>query len=375
MGNAVYNIDPALAAIYGINYFAIDANNPITPVCELGALDCANPLRVGQGIPYSYTSTIGGNDTWNDTNVRVNLDYTPNDTQLWYFSYTTGFRAGGFALGVSGQRDDARDENGVPNGTGSVLVSYDEERVDAVEVGYKGLHLDDTLQIFASMYRYDYDGYQDELEQFDPIRGAGTNFVGNTDGITNEGFEIEMNYAASDRLTLAGNYSHTVTEYGEDYFVLVVDNPEIPVPVFGQCTQGYVSCDTDDISFVQDYQANLKGGPLKGIPETKFTIRATYEMDTGLGPVWLLLSHSYTGEFSASGVQRKLDEVPARETSNLSASWWSDDGDVSVRLYINNLMDNKNIYSLGTSSDEQNYRKTGSALAPRHYGVDVRYKF
>ena len=375
MGNAVYNIDPALAAIYGINYFAIDANNPITPVCELGALDCANPLRVGQGIPYSYTSTIGGNDTWNDTNVRVNLDYTPNDTQLWYFSYTTGFRAGGFALGVSGQRDDARDENGIPNGTGSVLVSYDEERVDAVEVGYKGLHLDDTLQIFASMYRYDYDGYQDELEQFDPIRGAGTNFVGNTDGITNEGFEMEMNYAASDRLTLAGNYSHTVTEYGEDYFVLVVDNPEIPVPVFGQCTQGYVSCDTDDISFVQDYQANLKGGPLKGIPETKFTIRATYEMDTGLGPVWLLLSHSYTGEFSASGVQRKLDEVPARETSNLSASWWSDDGDVSVRLYINNLMDNKNIYSLGTSSDEQNYRKTGSALAPRHYGVDVRYKF
>ena len=375
MGNAVYNVDPALAAIYGINYFAIDANNPITPVCELGALDCANPLRVGQGIPYSYTSTIGGNDTWNDTNVRVNLDYTPNDTQLWYFSYTTGFRAGGFALGVSGQRDDARDENGIPNGTGSVLVSYDEERVDAVEVGYKGLHLDDTLQIFASMYRYDYDGYQDELEQFDPIRGAGTNFVGNTDGITNEGFEMEMNYAASDRLTLAGNYSHTVTEYGEDYFVLVVDNPEIPVPVFGQCTQGYVSCDTDDISFVQDYQANLKGGPLKGIPETKFTLRATYEMDTGLGPVWLLLSHSYTGEFSASGVQRKLDEVPARETSNLSASWWSDEGDVSVRLYINNLMDNKNIYSLGTSSDEQNYRKTGSALAPRHYGVDVRYKF
>jgi hypothetical protein len=98
-------------------------------------------------------------------------------------------------------------------------------------------------------------------------------------------------------------------------------------------------------------------------------------MDTRLGPVWLLLSHSYTGEFSASGVQRKLDEVPARETSNLSASWWSDEGDVSVRLYINNLMDNKNIYSLSTSSDEQNYRKTGSALSPRHYGVDVRYKF
>ena len=120
---------------------------------------------------------------------------------------------------------------------------------------------------------------------------------------------------------------------------------------------------------------NLKGGPLKGIPETKFTLRATYELDTKIGPVWLWLNHSYTGEFSASGVQRKLDEVPARETSNISASWWNNDRDLSVRMYINNVMNNKSIYSLSTSSDEQNYRKTGSPLSPRHYGIDIRYKF
>jgi outer membrane receptor protein involved in Fe transport len=384
MGAATWNYDLAklaanaaagLTAATGLYPASIDSANPITPTCELGATDCATPLRLGQGIPYSYTSTIGGEDSWDDTNVRVNLDYTPNDTQLWYLSYTTGFRAGGYALGVSGQRDDARDANGVPNGTGSVLVSYDEETVDAVELGYKGLHLDDTLQIFASIYQYDYDGYQDELQQFDPIRGAGANFVSNADGITNQGFEIEMQYQANDRLNIAGNYSHTETEYGEDYFVLTIDDPEIPVPVFGQCTQGYVSCATDDISFVQDYTVNLKGGPLKGIPETKFTIRATYEMDTMMGPVWLLLSHSYTGDFSASGVQRELDRVPSREISNLSASWWNDEGDLSVRMYINNMMNNASIYSLGVSSDEQNYRKTGSALSPRHYGIDLRYKF
>ena len=119
---------------------------------------------------------------------------------------TTGYRSGGYALGVSGQRDDARDEYGVPTGTGQALVDYDQEEVSAVEFGYKGLHLDDTLQIFASIYHYDYDGYQDQLEQFDPIRGAGAEFVSNANGITNQGFEIEMNYAASDRLTLAGNF-------------------------------------------------------------------------------------------------------------------------------------------------------------------------
>ena len=388
MGNATWNYNPATlaqltalssaglldaAAIYP---GSIDPAQPITPNCEITAsATCATPLRVGQGIPYSYTSSIAGEDSWDDTNVRINVDYEPNDNQLWYFSYTTGFRAGGYALGISGQRDDARDANGVPNGTGSVLVSYDEETVDAIEIGYKGLHLDDTLQIFASIYQYDYDGYQDELEQFDPIRGAGANFVSNSNGITNEGFEIEMQYQANDRLNIAGNYSYTKTEYGEDYFVLTVDDPTNPVAVFGQCTQGYVSCEDDNPAFVTDYTVNLKGGPLKGIPEDKFTLNISYEMDSRWGPIWLFATHSYTGAFSASGVQRDLDRIESREITNISTSWYSEDGSVNVRAYIDNLMDNDMYYALSADSAEQNFRKTVSSLRPRTMGVDLRYKF
>jgi len=387
MGNASFKFDPALVAQYTalagagllpasyVYPLSLDTSNVITPTCELTATTCATPLRLGQGIPYSYTSTIPGEDTWSDTNVRANVDYSPNDYQLWYLSYTTGYRAGGYSLGVSGARDDARDENNIPNGTGQILVSYDKEEVKAIELGYKGLHVDDTLQIFASIYHYDYDGYQDQVQLFDPIRGAGTEFVDNADGITNQGFEIEMNYAATDRLTIAGNYSYTETEYGEDYVVLTIDDPTNPVPVFGLCTQGYVGCATDDPSFVDDYTVNLKGGPLKGIPQDKFTIRATYEMDTRFGPIWWLVNHSYTGDFSASGVQRDLDRIQSREVSNLSASWWSEDGNLSVRAYINNMFDNKMYYSMGTSSDEQNYRKTVAPLSPRIWGVDLRYKF
>ena len=387
MGNATWNYNPAtlanLTALAGAGLLpaaavypgSIDPAQPITPTCDITATTCATPLRVGQGIPYSYTSSIAGQNTWDDTNVRVNLDYEPNENQLWYLSYTTGFRAGGFALGVSGQRDDSRDANGIPDGTGSVLVDYDEEQVSAFELGYKGLHLDDTLQIFASIYHYDYDGYQDELEQFDPIRGAGTNFVSNADGITNEGFEIEMQYQANDRLNIAGNYSYTKTEYGEDYFVLTVDDPLNPVAVFGACTQGYVSCEDDNPAFVTDYTVNLKGGPLKGIPEEKFVINLTYEMDSSWGPIWLFATYSYTGDFSASGVQRELDRIDSREITNISASWYSEDGSVNVRAYIDNLMDDDMYYALSTSDASQNFRKTASALSPRTMGVDVRYKF
>ena len=387
MGNASWNFDPALVALYsqyaglglvpaGAVYpLSLDTQNPLTPNCAMTAETCATPLRLGQGIPYSYTRKINGEDTWSDTNFRINLDYSPNDYQLYYFSVTTGYRSGGYALGVSGQRDDARDQYGVPTGTGQALVSYDKEEVEAVEFGYKGLHLDDTLQIFASIYHYDYDGYQDELEQFDPIRGSGANFVSNANGITNEGFEIEMNYAASDRLTLAGNFSWTETEYGEDYNVFMIDDPINPVPVFGECTQDYISCSVTTEAQASEYTVNLKGGPLKGIPELKYTFRATYEMDSRWGPVWLLASYSYTGEFSASGIQRELDEIEARDTTNISASWWSEDGKFSVRAYVNNLMDNDQYYSLGTGDAESNYAKTVGALSPRTMGIDLRYKF
>ena len=39
------------------------------------------------------------------------------------------------------------------------------------------------------------------------------------------------------------------------------------------------------------------------------------------------------------------------------------------------MMNNASIYALSVSNESQNYRKTGSALSPRHYGIDLRYKF
>ena len=388
-GAATVAFDPVLVATYAqyfalgltpsdLSYsmFTVDYEKQINPTCEVTATECATPLRVYQGIPYSYNRLVTDDDTWSDTNIRVNLDWTPRDNILMYLGLTTGYRSGGYALGSTGNVQTQRDEFGVEVSTGEQeLLDYDQEEVRAIELGYKGIHLDDTLQLFWSIYHYDYDGYQDEITQYDPVRNTSVSWASNADGITNQGFEMDLTWAATDRLTLNMNYSYTETEYGEDYEVFTVDDPVNPVPVFGLCTQGYVGCTVDDPSFAEDYTVNLKGGPLKGIPEEKFTIRVTYEMDTRFGPMWFLVNHSYTGDFSASGVQRALDRVESRENTNVSLSWYSNDGATSIRAYVNNLMDNENYYALSTGDHETNYRKSVTPLSPRTMGVDVRYRF
>ena len=130
-----------------------------------------------------------------------------------------------------------------------------------------------------------------------------------------------------------------------------------------------VGADADLFTF------NLKGNQLKGIPQEKFTLNLEYEMDSWYGPVWLNLTHSYTGDFSASGIERAYDRVPSRETTNASLSWFSEDGDISARLFIRNLMNNKDVYAYTTNTVTRDYQKFGWPLEERWYGLDVSYSF
>ncbi|MEX2327057.1 MAG: TonB-dependent receptor, partial [Pseudomonadales bacterium] len=234
MGNGSYNpFDPRI----------------VVPTCEWDATTCSTPLRLS-GVPYSFSSTIEGEDEWSDTNFRVNLDWTPTDDILMYFSVTTGYRAGGFSLGVV----DARLTDAV---TGNLTpVTYDAEEVISYEIGYKGLHVDNTLQLNMSLYTYKYDNYQDEVNAFDQATQNQTRVVQNADKATNTGFEIEALWLATDALTLGGNYSYTDTAYDSDYFVGISDDPDLPASLFG-------NAESDPALFVR----NAKGSPLKKIPE------------------------------------------------------------------------------------------------------------
>lgn len=343
----------ALANIFAGNAAAsFNPADPITPTCGLSDPKCASPLWL-TGLPLSFADRAQGEDEWSDTNFRVNLDYTPNDDVLVYFGVTTGYRSGGYSLGIGDSRG--------PGAFGGIEpLTYDQEEVMAYELGYKGLHLDGKLQLNASLYRYDYDDYQDRVEIYNEASQSSQDQVRNAGSAENQGFEIEVLWYPTESLTIGGNASWTETEYNDDIIILEDDNPAYPDNLF-----------FGDVSLAQ----NLKGNSFKRIPETKYTLWGSYSWRFDAGSLIVGASYAYTGEYYSSGIERSLDEVPERERTDVSLTWRDSSERWTARAFVDNVFDERYTRGIGTATASGDWMQTAEILYPRYYGLDVTYRW
>ena len=239
-----------------------------------GALDAAGnptgaaPIRF-RGLPYSASIYREVENEFDDITWRVNVDYTPNDNELWYLSATTGSRAGGFNLGFF-----------------STTPTYDPEDVLALELGYKGQHLDGTLQVNGSLYRYDYENVHLQFVGQSAL-GPSTS-VRNHPGAINQGLELEVLWLATNELTLGGNYSYSDATYDGEFVdvetgaVGLVDNnnPFSPATLYPAAER---SNRTD-------------GNQLQRVPEEKWALCGQYRLEIAQGTVDFLTSVAWTDE-------------------------------------------------------------------------------
>ncbi|MCR9259608.1 MAG: TonB-dependent receptor [Pseudomonadaceae bacterium] len=362
-----FGVDLATANLAMGNAFPTgDPDNPIGGLCALTDPACTTPLRL-QGIPYSFADAAKGEDDWGDTSFRVNLDWTPNADTLVYASVTTGYRAGGYSLGIG-------DSRGLSAGgiAGIVPLTYDQEEVLATEIGYKATLLEGQLQINSSVYMYQYDGYQDRIEIFNAAAGQAQDQVLNTDDVENMGVEVEFTWLPTDALTLGGNVSYTKTEYKSDLFVLEDDNPNFPVQIFNQTAADPVTGAPGRDAFLAQ---NLKGNELKRIPEWKYTLWGSYQWNFEAGTLTAGGTFSYTGEYASEGIIRAIDENPARERLDVSLTWRDNRDQWVVRGFVDNVLDK--VYSRGitTGTASGDWRQLAQPLYPQFYGLEVTYRF
>ena len=359
----------------GAARYSGNPNDPLIPTCALGSESCAKPLRLGAGMPISYSSNLKAHDSWSDTNYRININWTPTDDTLVYASYTTGYRAGGYSLGIADARDNLRDPVTNAPLPGATLrpLSYDQEEVKAYEIGYKGTFQDGAMQLNSSVYLYSYKNYQDELEQVDAIRGTVVAVVGNAPKASNMGFETDILWLPTDALTVGANYSYTKTEYDASYLLSFDNDPNLPKPIYDdRATTKSAQFDRPDL-----YIFDLKGESLKRIPEHKAVIFGNYLVGTSFGSFTFSGVYAYTGKQYDAGREIKLYEVPDRFQMNLGVTFNDQAGKYTIRAFVDNVTNELSPRGVSQADDSSNnnWRTTASHLYPRFWGVDATYRF
>ena len=164
--------------------------------------------KVTDGVQLGATLS----DTFTSETPRVILEYKPDTDQTWYASFSQGTRPGSFNPNVV-----TLPASVLPcllAGAGADL-SVPEEELDSFELGFKGRLFDGRMQLTAAAYSAKWRKQNNRggpLCQF-PDGSTQTVFVTGTGGESDlQGVELEMQLAATERLTLEATFAWNDSE-------------------------------------------------------------------------------------------------------------------------------------------------------------------
>lgn len=230
----------------------------------------------GFGLPVSLLKS-----DWDDISFRVGAQHDLSAQANIYAQYSTGFRSGGFD-------------------TSSCNDEYDQENVDAFEIGYKVTLLDGRLALRSAAFYYDYEDLQ--LSQ---IVGLQIN-VDNAAKSTVWGVEIETQFSVTDQLQIAVNYAHLDATY-DDY----EDCDGLLFPG---------NCSADAIAGGFAVFEDVSGNPLNRAPENSLGIIADFilPLDNG-GEFGITAEWHWTDDLQYRPFNNEEDQQDAYAISNFSS--------------------------------------------------------
>ncbi len=283
----------------------------------------------------------------------MNVDFSPTEDALMYFSITTGYRAGGFNLGYN-----------------APTPVYDKEDITAFELGCNGQLLDGTLQINSAIYLYKYEGIALQFREDGGFFGPGTSVTNGPD-VDTIGFEVDVLWLATDSITVGFNYSYTNSEYQGDSDKEIIDNTNPLAPSNPVAGTGVYSD--------EELKIDIDGLTVPRIPENKFTLWGEYNWQLGdKGKLVFLSTLAYTDEFLAVGRPRpetRLNVTPDYIRWDARATWTSSDEQWSVAAFVNNITDEIGIRQVDNGDQDANFSYTVEPTNPRWAGIELSWKF
>ena len=141
--------------------------------------------------------TVEKEASWTSTDPKMTIDFKPNDNSLLWYTYSTGFKGGGWQFATY-----FRD---------IVEQGFDPEELEMNEIGYKGSFLNGSLNLSTVAYSYDWTNKQ--VIKVAVVQGLPLGLTRNAGESTINGFDLNLTARVADQTTLNFNYAYIDAQY------------------------------------------------------------------------------------------------------------------------------------------------------------------
>lgn len=309
----------------------------------------------GRGLPPSYDLTIPGGISpilgsivnvgdgeltsdlsYSETTYRLGLEWDVADDSLLYVTFENGYRAGGVDLSI-------------------VSPTYDPEYIDAFTIGSKNRFFDNTLQINAELFLWEYEGQQ--VTYFTTLDGASAFPIANADA-TIQGLDLDMIWAAGGDTTIGLNLQFLDSTY--DRLELLSDPG---VGRFGCASNGVsggietYDCSGQDLLYSPDFGADLT---------------LNHVLHFGGYDLSLTAMVSHRAEQQTNFVFLDATEAESYTTVNLDATLLESSGGWSLSAFVRNATDEEFLMNTNINNRGLTY---GIYNPPQTYGLRLVANF
>ncbi|MEM7002249.1 MAG: TonB-dependent receptor [Pseudomonadota bacterium] len=267
---------------------------------------------------------------WQEVSPKLGVSWQVQDDILVYASYSEGFHSGGFFGVNQNVADFERDQ-------------YDPEFSNNYEVGIKSQLLDNRLQINASYFFNDFEDKQEQSVQFDASTNTVATVFSNAASADYSGFEVEVQWLATENLNLFANIGWLDAEYDEFETDL---NPN---------DDAVVGAVVEDASFLVPRNA----------PELTYGVGGTFAIPIGAGELEIYAKYAYIDEVETNLLNLDVGRLEEREdlAASISYTWDS----YRITLFGRNLTDEQ----FEIPAIIQPLFASGTINQPRHFGLEI----
>ncbi|MEM1194960.1 MAG: TonB-dependent receptor [Pseudomonadota bacterium] len=197
-GDFTYDLTDTLSLSVGGRYTNDKRTSQVLRTTFVGGFsDLFDPNSTA--IPIAVTSDFNGSDTFEDFNPRASISWQPTPDHNFYFTYSQGFKGGGFdPRGQTTAAPDLDGDGDIDFDDQFEFLRFEPETVDSFELGWKASLLDNRLNIAMAAFLGQYDDVQIPGSVGLDTNGDGINdsFIGITSNAADadvNGFEFEGN--------------------------------------------------------------------------------------------------------------------------------------------------------------------------------------